>query len=242
MRPVSISRVSQPFADPGSYASRSDAHGPAGHHTGVDFGSAWPISIDGRTVRSVFRGVVVISEHNDTMGNWVGVWDPDEDVTYTYWHLDPRSVAVGEHLALGHPIGKVGNTGNSDGPHLHVQANPGRGFDYHGHIRPVLAQGRTGPRILKSRQRHRDHGAADHNKEEDVMQPADFDRIADIVEKKLGPVEKALAAFRANTVERDKAAAARNRQALDALARLEQATDEQARAEQIRRLRESLTE
>lgn len=140
MRPVSPSRNSQNFAAPGRYASRADHHGPAGHHTGVDLGSAWPIPIDGRTVRSVTPGVVVISEYDkDVFGNWVGVYYARENMTVTYWHLRTRLVHVGDRVLPFQPIGRVGNTGNSTAPHLHVQVNRGEGFDYHHHINPWKA-------------------------------------------------------------------------------------------------------
>lgn len=139
MRPVFPSRVSQPFADPGSYASRTDKHGRAGHHTGTDFGSAWPIPIAGRLVRSVLPGEVVISEYNSTMGHWVGVYNHDRDLLVTYWHMTNRKVKVGDWVQVFQPVGNVGSTGNSTAAHLHVQVNHGPDFDYHGHIHPGVA-------------------------------------------------------------------------------------------------------
>lgn len=136
MRPVRRSRVSQPFAHPGSYASVRDAHGAPGHHTGVDFGSAWPRPIERSIVRAPRRGLVVISEYNSAMGNWVGVFFPRKNMLVTYWHLDRRSVKVGQRVRRWTVLGRVGTTGNSTAPHLHVQANKGRSFDYHGHVRP----------------------------------------------------------------------------------------------------------
>lgn len=139
MRPVVPSRVSQPFADPGDYASWSDGHGPAGHHTGVDFGSAWPIPINGRKVRAVLPGEVVISAFNAIMGHWVGVYNHEHNLLVTYWHLSERSVFPGNWVQVFQPVGRVGSTGNSTAPHLHVQVNRGRAFDYHGHIDPQIA-------------------------------------------------------------------------------------------------------
>lgn len=136
MRPVWYARISQPFGDPGGYASRTDAHGPAGHHTGIDFGSLWPIPIDGKPVRSSTPGTVVISDYNATMGHWVGVYYARDNVLVTYWHLSRRLVRVGDVVERGDQLGNVGSTGNSTAPHLHVQVNRGRVFDYHGHIAP----------------------------------------------------------------------------------------------------------
>lgn len=150
MRPVWPARVSQPFADPGGYASRADKHGPAGHHTGVDFGSAWPIPVAGRTVRAVLDGEVVISEYNATMGNWVGVYNALHNVLVTYWHLAGRDVSEGDWVPAGRSLGRVGSTGNSSAPHLHVQVNFGRTFDYHDHINPgVVFKLRSRTRVMK---------------------------------------------------------------------------------------------
>lgn len=137
-RPLRFSRITNKFAAPGSYASRSDDHGPAGHHTGIDFGkSLSPYKeIDGKLVRSSTSGFVVISEYNSTMGNWVGVWNRKDDVLITYWHLSERYAKNGEFVQRGQALGRVGSTGNSTAPHLHVQANRGGRFDYHGHIDP----------------------------------------------------------------------------------------------------------
>lgn len=139
MRPVYPSRVSQPFANPGSYASHTDIHGPAGHHTGTDFGSAWPIPISGRLVRTVVPGEVIISEYNSTMGNWVGVYNHEHDLLVTYWHMSNRKVKVGDWVQVYQPVGNVGSTGNSTAPHMHVQVNRGPSFNYSGHINPSIA-------------------------------------------------------------------------------------------------------
>lgn len=138
MWPVRPCRVSQKFANPGSYASVRDKHGAAGHHTGIDFGSKI-LPIHFRKVRAVLPGEVVISEFNSTMGNWVGVYSHDHDLLVTYWHLSRRAVKVGDWVQVFQPIGRVGNTGNSTASHLHVQVNKGAEFDYHGHLRPFHA-------------------------------------------------------------------------------------------------------
>jgi murein DD-endopeptidase MepM/ murein hydrolase activator NlpD len=138
-RPVRFARVTNPFAAPGGYASRADSHGRAGHHTGVDFGKMLVPrlrEIKGQAVCSSTPGQVVISDRNDTMGNWVGVYYAPDNVTITYWHMSDRQVRVGMTVARGDVLGHVGSTGNSTAPHLHVQVNKGRGFDYHGHIAP----------------------------------------------------------------------------------------------------------
>lgn len=141
MRPVRWSRVTNRFAQMPTgpkYASRADSHGPAGHHTGVDFGRhLLPLkAIEGLPVRSSTPGVVVVSDYDATLGNWVAVYYARDDVTISYWHLAKRHTGVGQVVAMGDVVGFVGSTGNSTAAHLHVQANRGRGLDYHGHIHP----------------------------------------------------------------------------------------------------------
>jgi hypothetical protein len=61
------------------------------------------------------------------LGNHVvlrrGALDSDGDIFAAFAHLAPGSVAVrvGDAVSLGSPIGRVGHTGNSTTPHLHVQ-------------------------------------------------------------------------------------------------------------------------
>lgn len=139
MRPT-LGWTSQKFANPGAYASRRDRHGPAGHHTGVDYAA-----LPGTPVRALRRGRVIVSEYNTTMGNWVVIrtrvgrnaW-----VCHSYWHLRTRKVRVGQRVRRGQRIGSVGSTGNSTGPHLHYQENRGRTFDYHRHRRPRFTRRR----------------------------------------------------------------------------------------------------
>ena len=139
MWPVTPARISQKFAAPGSYASHGDAHGRAGHHTGIDFGSAWPKPINKTLVRSIMPGEVVISEYNSTMGNWVGVYNHKHGLLVTYWHMSGRLVRDGSWVQVYAPIGRVGSTGNSTAPHLHLQMNRGPYFSYNGHAHPAPA-------------------------------------------------------------------------------------------------------
>jgi murein DD-endopeptidase MepM/ murein hydrolase activator NlpD len=131
MRPAAGARITNRFATPGGYASSADRHGRAGHHTGIDFAAR-----TGTPVRATVKGTVVISERNNTMGNWVGIYDNRTNATVTYWHMNTRAVAVGQRVRVGQRIGTIGSTGNSTGPHTHVQVNRGRGFVYAGHINP----------------------------------------------------------------------------------------------------------
>ena len=62
-------------------------------------------------------------------------------------HMAPASVTVseGEAVAVAHPLGRVGNSGNTDEPHLHIHAQtPGSpGTPLNGQPIPISVEGRT---------------------------------------------------------------------------------------------------
>jgi len=49
----------------------------------------------------------------------------DDGASYKYCHLSSRKVASGARVSTGQLIGYTGNTGNSTGPHLHLEVNYG---------------------------------------------------------------------------------------------------------------------
>ncbi len=69
---------------------------------------------------------------NNPSGNFVRILH-DDGTMGVYLHLMQGSVSVreGEHVAVGAPLARSGNTGNSTGPHLHfvVQRNVGLGLE-----------------------------------------------------------------------------------------------------------------
>ena len=112
-------------------------------------------------MRSALPGKVVISEENPTMGKWVGVYNGEHNLLVTYWHLQGRMVREGEWVQVYAPLGKVGSTGNSTAPHLHVQVNRGSSFDYSGHINPHVALSIYSRRKAKEiHDRHPEHPMA----------------------------------------------------------------------------------
>lgn len=138
MKPVRLSRVTQRFANPSSYGSRSDSHGSAGHHTGVDFGGKVQ-SLLGFKIRSVDRGVVVGVGYDQWRGNFIDVRGSDGSGSYTasYWHMRARSpLNVGRKVRKGTVLGRVGSSGNSSGPHLHYQESSTASYSYHAHRKP----------------------------------------------------------------------------------------------------------
>lgn len=91
-------------------------------HRGLDIGMP-----SGTPVNSVCSGKVSSSGWNGSYGNCVMVrcQSGDTDITVLYAHLSSISVKKGSNVRQGSIIGKVGSTGNSTGPHLHIEVMSG---------------------------------------------------------------------------------------------------------------------
>lgn len=89
--------------------------GTAAMHPGIDFRQEM-----GSTVRVTAAGRVVQAGWTGGYGNMVEV-DHGNGVATRYGHLSAILVTVGQHVALGQEIGRVGSTGRSTGPHLHYE-------------------------------------------------------------------------------------------------------------------------
>lgn len=80
----------------------------------------------GDIISSPVTGTVTIAMN----GNSSGYGDPAGNVkirtsdgtVFWFWHLRATSVKAGQQVTGGQPIGECGSTGNSSGPHLHLQA------------------------------------------------------------------------------------------------------------------------
>ncbi len=83
-------------------------------HTGMDFGA--PL---GTPVYAVISGVVNTGQHS-AYGNFV-VISSNERVDVRYHHLASIAIKDGSYVNVGDPVGTVGNTGRSTGPHLHLE-------------------------------------------------------------------------------------------------------------------------
>lgn len=82
-------------------------------HTGVDFGG--PV---GQAVLAPAAGVVIFNAVTDLRGNVI-ILDHGLGITTGYYHLSESLVQVGDQIAAGQTIGRLGSTGLSTGPHLH---------------------------------------------------------------------------------------------------------------------------
>ena len=93
----------------------SPTRGGADFHTGQDF--ARPL---GSAVTAVSQGIVVFTGWDGGYGNLIRVRHAN-GVESWYGHLSTIQVHTGEQVRGGQRIGKVGSTGNSTGPHLHLE-------------------------------------------------------------------------------------------------------------------------
>ncbi|MFH0805112.1 MAG: M23 family metallopeptidase [Patescibacteria group bacterium] len=78
---------------------------------------------EGVKVYAGFGGkVVVASDQRNGYGNTVVIYDAGRRLAIRYSHLSSIGVYRGQPVVCGQYIGRVGNTGNSSGPHLHLAA------------------------------------------------------------------------------------------------------------------------
>lgn len=93
----------------------------AGYHTGLDFSVA-----AGTGIVAVQKGKVVEAGWNDSYGNYVKIQHPNGYYTL-YAHMKRLGVKVGDQVGQSEQIGLSGNTGNSNGAHLHFEVRSGSG-------------------------------------------------------------------------------------------------------------------
>lgn len=99
-----------------SFGYRTDPFkGSSAFHSGID--------IAGRTGDPIYAakdGVVKAAEQQGARGKYV-IIDHGGGLETWYLHLNAIKVSEGQKVNKGQPIGTLGNTGRSTGPHLHFQ-------------------------------------------------------------------------------------------------------------------------
>lgn len=93
----------------------------ANTHTGLDLSAPM-----GTPIMSVTNGVVTSVGYEGSYGNQIIVTTDDGEELW-YCHLSTYAANVGDEVRAGEVIGYVGSTGNSTGPHLHLEVRPGAG-------------------------------------------------------------------------------------------------------------------
>lgn len=74
-------------------------------------------------VCAVADGVVVKDEdspRSGAYGIYLTIWHPKLKKATQYCHLEFNSVNINDQIKAGQSVGKMGSTGNSTGPHLHL--------------------------------------------------------------------------------------------------------------------------
>ncbi|AZS86343.1 M23 family metallopeptidase [Streptomyces griseoviridis] len=110
--PTSSYTITGTFGQAGSMWS-------SGYHTGLDFAAP-----TGTLIKAVHSGTV-------TEAGWAGsygyrtILTLDDGTELWFCHQSSINVSVGQKVATGDVIGRVGATGNVTGPHLHLEVHPG---------------------------------------------------------------------------------------------------------------------
>lgn len=89
------------------------------NHGGTDFGAS-----RGTAILAIEDGVVIARRYDSVYGNLL-IIDHGGGVASWYAHADSYQVNEGDSVTQGQQIGKVGSTGYSTGPHLHLEIRVG---------------------------------------------------------------------------------------------------------------------
>ena len=90
-------------------------------HTGLDFAAP-----SGTPIHAIAGGVVTSVGYDGSYGNKTVVTLSDGTELW-YAHQTTYTVSVGRVVRAGQVIGSVGSTGNTTGPHVHIEVRPGAG-------------------------------------------------------------------------------------------------------------------
>jgi murein DD-endopeptidase MepM/ murein hydrolase activator NlpD len=96
------------------YGQRGGSSKTAGFHPGIDYGVQ-----TGSNVYAIAAGKVTITGNGGGYGNYIEIDHGDKKSRYA--HLKTILVSRGDSVSAGQLIAKSGSTGNSTGPHLHLE-------------------------------------------------------------------------------------------------------------------------
>jgi murein DD-endopeptidase MepM/ murein hydrolase activator NlpD len=110
--PVSGYHLTARFGDYGLWST---------FHTGLDFAAP-----TGTPIHAVANGVVTSVGYDGSYGNKTVV-TLDDGTELWYCHQSTIGVSVGDKVIQSEQIGTLGSTGNTTGPHVHIEVRPGGG-------------------------------------------------------------------------------------------------------------------
>lgn len=85
-------------------------------HAGIDLAPPY-----GTVVQAAAEGRVVTMEKLDSGWGWYLTIDHGGGISTLYSHLSRFEVGLGEWVAQGQAVGRVGATGSATGPNLHFE-------------------------------------------------------------------------------------------------------------------------
>ena len=97
-----------------SFGDREETEIISAFHQGVDIGAT-----TGTAIHAAMEGTVVAASYAGDYGNHIKI--QNGEVLTVYAHCSEINVNVGDSIAQGQVIGKVGATGKVTGPHLHFE-------------------------------------------------------------------------------------------------------------------------
>lgn len=106
--------VSQDYGNNPTYYSQFGLKG----HEGVDWATPPGVPILAPFDYKILRDNDDFKNNN--YGDYIVVWDPIQKCAVWFCHLSENYVSLGQTGKKGDILGKTGNSGNSTGPHLHV--------------------------------------------------------------------------------------------------------------------------
>ncbi|MEU4265694.1 M23 family metallopeptidase [Streptomyces argenteolus] len=122
-----LAKLAASYALPTSSYTITTTYGQAGsmwssgYHTGLDFAAP-----TGTPIKAVHSGTVKSAGWSGSYG-YHTVLELDDGTEVSYSHQSSMNVTAGQKVNTGDTIGRVGSTGNSTGPHLHLEVHTADG-------------------------------------------------------------------------------------------------------------------
>ncbi|MFC7310186.1 M23 family metallopeptidase [Streptomyces monticola] len=120
-----LAKLARSFVLPLSSYTISTTYGQAGsmwasgYHTGLDFAAP-----TGTPIKATHTGTIKEAGWSGSYG-YRTVLELEDGTEIAYNHQSSMNVSVGQKVTTGDVIGRVGSTGNSTGPHLHLEVKSG---------------------------------------------------------------------------------------------------------------------